>query len=71
MSRGAEKLRQGELRAAIRELREAVRLAPQLARTHYQLALALRRQGAAADARAHFAEAQRLAPWIEIPGAAR
>ena len=67
LSRGAEKLRQGEVRAAIVELKDAVRLAPQLARAHYQLALALRRQGAQADARAHFAEAQRLAPWIEIP----
>ena len=45
--------------------------AAELARAHYQLALALRRQGAQADARAHFAEAQRLAPWIEIPGVAR
>ena len=71
LSRGADKLRGGEVRAAIVELQDAVRLAPQLARAHYQLALALRRQGAQADARAHFAEAQRLAPWIEIPGVAR
>ena len=71
LSRGSEKLRQGEVRAAITELKDAVRQAPTLARAHYQLALALRRQGAAADARAHFAEARRLAPWIEIPGAVR
>jgi Tfp pilus assembly protein PilF len=67
LSRGADKLRQGEVRAAITELKEAVRLAPRLARAHYQLALALRRDKAQADARAHFAEARRLAPWIEIP----
>ena len=71
LSRGADKLRQGDVRAAIVELKDAVRLAPHLARAHYQLALALRRQGAQADARAHFAEARRLAPWIEIPGVAR
>ena len=44
-----------------------MRLAPQLARAHYQLALALRRQKAPADAQVHFTEARRLAPWIEIP----
>jgi Tfp pilus assembly protein PilF len=67
LTRGADKLRQGAVAAAVVELKDAVRLAPHLARAHHQLALALRRQGAQADARAHFAEARRLAPWIEIP----
>ena len=71
LSRGADQLRQGDVRAAIVELKDAVRLAPELARAHYPLALALRQQGAQADARAHFAEAQRLAPWIQVPGVAR
>lgn len=67
LTRGADKLRQGAVGAAIAALKEAVRLAPHLAPAHHQLALALRCQGAQADARAHFAEARRLAPWIEIP----
>jgi Flp pilus assembly protein TadD len=44
-----------------------VRLAPENARAHYQLALARRRRGRASEARAHFAEARRLAPYLQVP----
>jgi Flp pilus assembly protein TadD len=67
VNRGTDKLRKGDVPGAVVELKEAVRLAPQLARAHYQLALALRQQGADRDARAHFARAQQLAPYLEIP----
>jgi Flp pilus assembly protein TadD len=67
LNRGTEKLRKGDVPGAVTELKEAVRLAPQLARAHYRLALALRQQGALRDARAHFAKAQQLAPYLEIP----
>jgi Flp pilus assembly protein TadD len=33
----------------------------------YQLALALRQTGRADAARAHFAEALRLSPWLKAP----
>jgi len=57
----------GQLQPAIAKFREAVRLAPDNPQAHYQLALALRSAGAAADARAEFAEAIRLAPYLRIP----
>jgi hypothetical protein len=38
-----------------------------MADAHYQLGLALRRQGAPKEARSHLAAAQRLAPWLTIP----
>jgi Flp pilus assembly protein TadD len=71
LNRGAARLRQRDLAGAIVELRDAVRLAPDMARAHYQLALALRQRGARSEAHTHFAEAQRLAPWLELPEAAR
>ncbi len=46
LNRGVEKLGRGDVAGAIVDLREAVRLGPDLPRAHYQLALALRRQGA-------------------------
>jgi Tfp pilus assembly protein PilF len=68
LQRGVEKLGKGDVPGAIVDLEEAVRLGPKLPRAHYQLAIALRRQGAHGEARAHFAEARRLAPYLEIPG---
>ena len=44
-----------------------IRLADDNPQAHYQLALALRRTGAAAEARAHFETAHRLAPSLTIP----
>lgn len=45
---------------AIAQFREAIRLSADNPQAHYQLALALQRRGATAEARAHFAEARRL-----------
>ncbi len=55
------------LPGAIERFREAVRLSPDNAQARYQLALALQRTGARAEAQAQFAEAQRLAPYLPIP----
>jgi protein O-GlcNAc transferase len=71
LNRGMAKLQKGDLPGAIAELKDAVRLAPQLARAHYQLGLALRKHGAVAEARAHFATAQQLAPYLEVPRAGK
>jgi tetratricopeptide (TPR) repeat protein len=64
---GKRRLGEGDVRGAIDSLREAVRLAPDLAEAHLQLALALDRQGASAEARQHFDEARRLAPYLRTP----
>ena len=67
LSRGADKLRGGEVRAAIVELKDAVRLAPHLARAHYQLALALRRQGRRPTPARISPRRGASRPWIEVP----
>jgi tetratricopeptide (TPR) repeat protein len=59
----------GDRAAALAQLREAVRLDDGNARAHYQLGLALRRQGRLAAARAAFAAAQKIAPWMTPPAA--
>jgi protein O-GlcNAc transferase len=64
---GREKLKQRDLTGAIAQFREAIRLAADNPQAHYQLALALRQAGREADARPHFAEAQRLSPWLKPP----
>ncbi len=64
---GLQKLKTGDLAGAVAKLREAVRLAPDNAQAHYQLALALQQTGARTEARTHFAEAQRLAPYLRPP----
>jgi Tfp pilus assembly protein PilF len=64
---GKRRLASNDLPGSIKSLREAVRLAPSMADAHYQLALALRRQGSREEAQAHFATARRLAPWLLIP----
>ena len=64
MSAGRERLARSDLRGAIARFREAVRLAPEDAQAHYQLALALRRTGAAREARAEYETARRLAPYL-------
>src|SRR5205807_5445665 len=60
---GLERLKNGDVAAAVEKFREAVRLAPDSAQAHFQLALALRRMGRQQEARAEFAAAQRLAPY--------
>ena len=64
---GAEKIKSNDLAGAIDKFREAIRLAPENARAHYQLGLALERTGAQAEAKAHFTEAERLAPYLTSP----
>jgi len=67
LNRGVEKLKAGDVDGAVPDLSEAVRLAPDVARAHYQLALAFSRQGARVKARPEFAEAKRLAPYLDVP----
>jgi Flp pilus assembly protein TadD len=64
---GLERLKAADLPGAIKQFREAIRLAPDNPRAHYQLALALRRTGANGEAERHFAEARRLAPYLAPP----
>jgi Flp pilus assembly protein TadD len=64
---GVEKLKAADVAGAIEQFREAIRLAPDNPRAHYQLALALKRKGAHAEAETHFAEARRLAPYLDLP----
>jgi Flp pilus assembly protein TadD len=64
---GLQRLKAADVSGAIERFREAVRLAPDNAQARYQLALALQRTGARAEAQAQFAEAQRLAPYLSIP----
>jgi Flp pilus assembly protein TadD len=66
-SAGRSKLAKGDVAGAVASCREAVRLAPEDAQAHYQLALALRKSGARQEARRELAEARRLAPYLEDP----
>ncbi len=66
---GKKRLEEGDRKGAIERFREAVRLDSGNAQAHYQLALTLRGEGAEAEARPHFAEAQRLAPYLRPPDA--
>jgi Flp pilus assembly protein TadD len=68
---GRDLMRRGQLQPAIAKFREAVRLAPDNPQAHYQLALALKSAGAAAEARAEFAAATRLAPYLKPPATIR
>ena len=68
LAAGRSQMGKGELAAAVASFREAVRLAPDNADAHFQLALALRKKGARAEARRHFEEAHRLAPYLAAPG---
>ena len=62
VSTGAQKLASGDVNAALSELQQALRLAPDNPQVHYQLARALERAGRSAEARTHFDEARRLWP---------
>jgi Flp pilus assembly protein TadD len=64
---GIERLKRSELGPAIEKFREAIRLAPDNAQAHFQLALALDRAGAREEARTEFAAARRLAPYLKLP----
>ena len=65
--RGLRKQKAGDYAGAIAQFREAVRLAAENPQAHYRLAVALGRSGARAEARIHFAEAYRLAPYLRPP----
>ena len=67
VSVGVEKLKTGNRKAAIEQFREAVKLAADNPQAHYQLALALRLT-APGEARQHFEDARRLAPYLRSPG---
>ena len=66
-----KKLNARDYPGAIAQFREAVRLAVDNPQAHYQLALALQKTGARAEARRHFVEAQRLSPRLLPPEASR
>jgi tetratricopeptide (TPR) repeat protein len=62
---GKRRLAGGDAAGGVASLREAVRLAPDMAEAQLQLALALEKQGQKAEARKHFDEARRLAPHLQ------
>ena len=64
---GLERVKANDLAGAIERFREAVRLAPDNARAHHQLGLALQRAGAQDEAQKHLSEARRLAPYLATP----
>jgi Flp pilus assembly protein TadD len=64
---GAKQLRQGDVNPAIEQFRNALKLAPDYAPAHYQLALALERKGDLDQARTEFDKAQQLNPHLKRP----
>jgi Flp pilus assembly protein TadD len=64
---GVERLKHDDVAAALARFREAVRLAPDNAQAHYQLAIALRRTGALEQSRREFQMARRLSPFLKPP----
>jgi Tfp pilus assembly protein PilF len=70
LAAGLKKLALKDTATALGQLREAVRLDPENARAHYELARVLKTQGQPAEAGRHFAEARRLAPYLDPPPAA-
>ncbi len=68
---GLEMMKRGAIARAIEKFREGVRLAPDNAQAHYQLAMALRRTGARAEAAAEFETARRLTPSLRMPETGR
>jgi len=61
---GLDQLKRQAVAAAIAKFREAIRLAPDNAQAHFQLALALRRIGHQDEASREFDTARRLAPYL-------
>jgi Tfp pilus assembly protein PilF len=64
---GLQRLKGHDAVGAIDRFREAVRLDPENAQAHFQLALALLARGAREEARTHFQQAHRLAPYLQAP----
>jgi Flp pilus assembly protein TadD len=71
VSVGNRKLEDGDVAGAIAQYREAIRLAADNPQAHYQLAVALARQGARGEAKREFEEARRLAPYLQPPAGIR
>ena len=67
VSVGNQKLKSGDVAAAIEQYREAIRLADDNPQAHYRLALALVRRGALAEAMREYEAARRLAPYLQPP----
>jgi tetratricopeptide (TPR) repeat protein len=64
---GARQLRQGDVEGSIQQFRSALKLAPDFAPAHYQLALALKQKGELAQAQAEFEKAHQLDPHLKSP----
>jgi Flp pilus assembly protein TadD len=64
---GVKQLRQGDREGAINQFNNALKLAPDYAPAHYQLALALQQKGDVEQARAEFDKAHQLDPRLKAP----
>jgi Tfp pilus assembly protein PilF len=64
---GAQKLKEGDLDAAIERFEAALKLDPEYAPAHYQLGLALQKKGNSAAAQAAFKRAQQLDHRLKTP----
>ncbi|PYV25718.1 MAG: hypothetical protein DMG24_08680 [Acidobacteria bacterium] len=64
---GAKQLRNGDLEGAIEKFHAALKLSPDFAAAHFQLALALRQKGDARQATEEFEKAYRLDPHLKPP----
>ena len=62
---GAKQLRQGDVEGAIAKFKEALKLSPNYAPAHFQLALALRQKGDATQAAEEFKKAGQLDPHLK------
>ena len=64
---GKRLLQVGDLEGAISQFRSAIKLAPDYAPAHFQLAEALRRKGDKAEAEKEFQKAAQLDPRLKVP----
>ena len=71
VSVGNRKLEAGDTAGAIRQYRDAIKLAPDNPQAHYRLAIALARQGARGEAQRAFDTARTLAPYLQPPAGLR
>jgi Flp pilus assembly protein TadD len=61
-----DRFKRKDVTGAVSKFREAIKLAPDYAQAHYQLALVLRSLGKRQEAETHLKEAQRLAPYLKV-----
>ena len=71
VSVGNQKLKSGDIAAAIAQYREGVRLAEDNPQAHYRLAVALVRRGAVAEAQREDDTARGLARYLQPPAGLR